>query len=227
MKNADITATGISIKNGLTEFEVKINADNERLAIFGGLRDFAGERFSMSLFGNHNVENALAAIIMCAMFGIDKDIVKKAVSTFKGVQRRFDIRVRNERHVYVDDYAHHPNEIKAALMTARRVFEGRELTVVFQPHLFSRTRDFLDGFAQSLSLADRVILLDIYPAREQPIDGVSSAALLEKICCKEKSLCQKDNLLEKIKEINPELIVTMGAGDIDRFVPDIERMLNE
>ena len=161
------------------------------------------------------------------MLGIDKDTVKKAVSTFKGVQRRFDIRVRNERHVYVDDYAHHPNEIKAALTTARRVFEGRELTVVFQPHLFSRTRDFLDGFAQSLSLADRVILLDIYPAREQPIDGVSSAALLEKICCKEKSLCQKDNLLEKIKEINPELIVTMGAGDIDRFVPDIERMLNE
>lgn len=227
LKNADITATGISIKNGLTEFEVKINADNERLALFGGLRDFAGERFSMSLFGNHNVENALAAIIMCATFGIDKDTVKKAVSTFKGVQRRFDIRVRNERHVYVDDYAHHPNEIKAALMTARRVFEGRELTVVFQPHLFSRTRDFLDGFAQSLSLADRVILLDIYPAREQPIDGVSSAALLEKICCKEKSLCQKDNLLKKIKEINPELIVTMGAGDIDRFVPDIERMLNE
>ncbi|MGN0033020.1 MAG: UDP-N-acetylmuramate--L-alanine ligase [Candidatus Limimorpha sp.] len=227
LKNAEVIASDVRINNGLTEFVLKLNTDAGKVGRLGRLSSFDGCEFSMQLYGNHNVENALAAIIMCAVLELDEDTVRKAVSTFKGVQRRFDIRVRNGRHVYVDDYAHHPNEIKAALSTARKVFEGKELTVVFQPHLFTRTRDFLDGFAESLSLADRVILLDIYPAREQPIEGVSSSALLEKINCKEKMLCQKSCLLQKIKEINPELIVTMGAGDIDRLVPDIEKMLND
>ena len=113
------------------------------------------------------------------------------------------------------------------MTAARHAFPGKELTVVFQPHLFSRTRDFMDGFAESLSLADRVILLDIYPAREKPIEGVTSAALLKKITSKDKMLCSKEELLETIKNIDPELVMTVGAGDIDRFVPQIEKMFEE
>ena len=178
----------------------------------------------MSLYGLHNVQNALAAIIMCSYIGVPEDAIREGLATFKGVQRRFDIRVKDAHHIYVDDYAHHPEEIKAALTAARHAYPGKELTVVFQPHLFTRTRDFMDGFAESLSLADRVILLDIYPARELPIPGVTSAALLEKITTKDKMLCSKEELLNKIKDINPELIMTVGAGDIDRFVPQIEKM---
>ena len=210
LNNADIVATNIQVINGETYFDV---------SKFG--------TFQMSLYGNHNVQNALAAIIMCSYIGVNIDDIKQGLKTFQGVQRRFDIRVKNAKHIYVDDYAHHPEEIKAALAAARKVFTDKELTVVFQPHLFTRTRDFMDGFAESLSLADRVILLDIYPARELPIEGVTSAALLKKITSKEKLLCSKEELLNTIKHIDPQLIMTVGAGDIDRFVPQIEKLLGE
>ena len=210
LDHADVTAQNICVINGETCFDVN-GLDLREL--------------KMSLYGNHNVQNALAAIIVCMYLGVNQEDIRRGLATFKGVQRRFDIRVRDEKHVYVDDYAHHPEEIKAALLAARKVFSDKELTVVFQPHLFTRTRDFMDGFAESLSLADRVILLDIYPARELPIEGVTSAALLEKITAKNKMLCSKEELLETIKGIDPELIMTVGAGDIDRFVPQIEKML--
>ena len=210
LENADVMAENIRVIDGETYFDV---------SNYG--------TFQMSLYGNHNVQNALAAIIICSFIGINIDDIKQGLKTFKGVQRRFDIRVKNAKHIYVDDYAHHPAEIKAALTAARKVFAGKELTVVFQPHLFTRTRDFMDGFAESLSLADRVILLDIYPARELPIEGVTSAALLEKITSKEKIICSKDELLNTIKSIDPQLIMTVGAGDIDRFVPQIEKLLGE
>ena len=210
LANADVVAENIRVVDGETCFDV---------SNFG--------TFQMSLYGNHNVQNALAAIIMCSYIGVNIDDIKQGLKTFQGVQRRFDIRVKNNKHIYVDDYAHHPEEIKAALTAARKVFTDKELTVVFQPHLFTRTRDFMDGFAESLSLADRVILLDIYPARELPIEGVTSAALLEKITSKEKLLCSKEELLNTIKRIDPQLIMTVGAGDIDRFVPQIEKLLGE
>ena len=210
LDNADVIAENIKVVDGETCFDVKG---------YGS--------FKMSLYGTHNVQNALAAIIMCSYLGVSGDDIRKGLATFKGVQRRFDIRVKNARHIYVDDYAHHPEEIKAALTAARHAFPGKELTVVFQPHLFTRTRDFMDGFAESLSLADRVILLDIYPAREKPIEGVTSAALLKKITSKDKMLCSKEELLETIKNIDPELVMTVGAGDIDRFVPQIEKMFEE
>ena len=210
LANADVVAENIKIVDGMTVFDT-----NEMKDIM------------MPLYGLHNVQNALAAIIMCSYLGVNEEDIRRGLATFKGVQRRFDIRVRNTKHIYVDDYAHHPEEIKAALMAARNVFADKELTVVFQPHLFTRTRDFMDGFAESLSLADRVILLDIYPARELPIEGVTSAALLEKITSKEKVLSSKEELLNTIKSIDPELIMTVGAGDIDRFVPQIEKLLGE
>ena len=213
LENADVIAENIRIVDGKTQFNVAVACDGN-----------TPSSLTMQLYGNHNVQNALAAIIVCSYLGVNQEDIRKGLATFKGVQRRFDIRVRDAKHVYIDDYAHHPEEIKAALLAARKVFSDKELTVVFQPHLFTRTRDFMDGFAQSLSLADRVILLDIYPARELPIEGVTSAALLEKITSKDKMLCGKNELLNIIKGIDPELIMTVGAGDIDRFVPQIEKL---
>ena len=222
LENADVIAENIRIVNGFTTFDVVV-ADYGTIS--SSMRNLSSLR--MRLYGNHNVQNAIAAIIVCTYLGVSEEDIREGLATFKGVQRRFDIRVRNEKHVYIDDYAHHPAEIKAALLAARKVFPEKELTVVFQPHLFTRTRDLMDGFAESLSLADRVILLDIYPARELPIEGVTSAALLEKITAKKKILCKKEELLNTIKGIDPELVMTVGAGDIDRFVPQIERMLGE
>ena len=224
LENADVIAQHLCVIEGETCFDLTVQADrtleeNKILRFLRNLREI-----KMSLYGTHNVQNALAAIIMCSYIGVPEDAIREGLRTFKGVQRRFDIRVKDAHHIYVDDYAHHPEEIKAALTAARHAFPGKELTVVFQPHLFTRTRDFMDGFAESLSLADRVILLDIYPARELPIPGVTSSALLEKITTKDKMLCSKEELLNKIKDINPELIMTVGAGDIDRFVPQIEKM---
>lgn len=219
LENADVMACNVQIVNGLTEFEVAVSGDD----VF----KLEGVRFVMQLYGDHNVQNALAAILMCAFSGVDTATIKEALLTFKGVQRRFDIRVRDGKHIYVDDYAHHPEEIKAALTTARKVFPDKDLTVVFQPHLFTRTRDFMDGFAESLSIADRVILLDIYPARELPIEGVTSAALLAKITSPKKMLSSKENLVSVVKDIDPELIMTMGAGDVDRFVPVFEELFTK
>lgn len=223
LENADVTAENIRIVDGETQFDFVVVNYCALPSYLSNLRNQSS--LSMRLYGNHNVQNALAAIIMCSYLGVSQEDIRKGLATFKGVQRRFDIRVKNEKHIYIDDYAHHPEEIKAALLAARKVFSDKELTVVFQPHLFTRTRDFMDGFAESLSLADRVILLDIYPARELPIEGVTSAALLERITSKNKMLCSKEELLDTIKSIEPELVMTVGAGDIDRFVPQIENML--
>lgn len=223
LENADVTAENIRIVDGETQFDCVVANYCALPSYLSNLRNQSS--LSMRLYGNHNVQNALAAIIMCSYLGVSQEDIRKGLATFKGVQRRFDIRVKNEKHIYIDDYAHHTEEIKAALLAARKVFSDKELTVVFQPHLFTRTRDFMDGFAESLSLADRVILLDIYPARELPIEGVTSAALLERITSKNKMLCSKEELLDTIKSIEPELVMTVGAGDIDRFVPQIENML--
>ena len=188
LDNADVVAENIRVISGETCFDLTVKADRtlEENKILRFLRDL--RELKMSLYGLHNVQNALVAIIMCSYLGVSEEDIRAGLATFKGVQRRFDIRVKNAHHIYVDDYAHHPEEIKAALTAARNAFSDKEFTVVFQPHLFIRTRDFMDGFAESLSLADRVILLDIYPARELPIEGVTSAALLEKITAKDKML---------------------------------------
>ena len=128
---------------------------------------------------------------------------------------------------YIDDYAHHPEEIKACLKAVREIYPKRKMTLVFQPHLFTRTRDFMDEFAEALSLADSLLLMEIYPAREKPLQGITSSELLKKVTCHEKQICQKDELIDTIKDLRPELIITMGAGDIDRFVPQIESMLKQ
>lgn len=211
--DADVMAKNVRIEDTMTKFSV---VSKEGIC-FGN--------FEMQLFGQHNVMNALAAITASMRLGINMSVIKEGLATFQGVQRRFDIRYKDDKVCYIDDYAHHPEEIAATLKAVRNLFPDKELTLVFQPHLFSRTRDFMDGFANTLSLADRLLLMEIYPARELPIPGVTSSALLENVTCKEKKICQKDELLDVLRNIKPELIVTMGAGDIDRFVPQIETLL--
>lgn len=211
--DADVMARNLRIENALTKFSL---VTKEGVGL--------GE-FEMRLYGKHNVMNAMAAIMACFQLKIDMKDIREGLATFKGVQRRFDIRYKDDEVCYIDDYAHHPEEIKASLSAVREIFPTKELTLVFQPHLFTRTRDFMDEFADALSQADRLILMEIYPAREKPISGITSSVLLDKISCKQKQICQKDELLDVIQSSRPELLVTMGAGDIDRFVPSIEMLL--
>ena len=145
--------------------------------------------------------------------------------SYAGVYRRFERHVLSERHVYIDDYAHHPEEIRAAILSAKELFPDRKLTVVFQPHLYSRTRDFLDGFASVLALSDSLFLLDIYPARELPIPGITSGVLLDRIQLNQKQLVGRDALLERLQEESPALLLTLGAGDIDQLVQPIAKLL--
>ncbi|WP_144605391.1 UDP-N-acetylmuramate--L-alanine ligase [Algoriphagus algorifonticola] len=171
--------------------------------------------------GFHNVENALAAIAVCLDHQVTEEQVRKGISSFKGVKRRFEIHVNERGLVFIDDYAHHPEEIRACLSSVIAMFPGKKVTVVFQPHLYTRTRDFAPGFSESLSLADEVILLDIYPARELPIEGVNSEMLLEGIQSQKKQVLAKTDLTAYLRSNNPEVLVTLGAGDIDRLVPEI------
>ena len=212
-EDADVMARNLRIENALTKFSL---VTKEGVGL--------GE-FEMRLYGKHNVMNAMAAIMACFQLKIDMKDIREGLATFKGVQRRFDIRYKDDEVCYIDDYAHHPEEIKASLSAVREIFPTKELTLVFQPHLFTRTRDFMDEFADALSQADKLILMEIYPAREKPISGITSSVLLDKISCKQKQICQKDELLDVIQSSRPELLVTMGAGDIDRFVPSIEMLL--
>jgi len=179
----------------------------------------------LPMAGSHNVMNATAAFIAARQFGLEPNAIAEALATFKGVKRRFDIRVNKEKHCYIDDYAHHPEEIRSCLTAVKASFPERRLTLVFQPHLFSRTRDFMDEFASVLALADRLILLDIYPARELPIEGITSKALLDKVQLNDKCVCTKAELISLIESAKPELLVTMGAGDIDRFVEPLEKTI--
>ena len=181
----------------------------------------------LPMAGKHNVLNATAAFAAARQIGLQADEIAHALSSFQGVKRRFDVKVRNEKYVYIDDYAHHPEEIKSCLSAIKASFPTKQMTLVFQPHLFTRTRDFMEEFAESLAMADSLILLDIYPAREKPIEGITSQALLEKVRINDKSLCPKENLLELIAERKPELLVTMGAGNIDRFVEPLKTMISQ
>ena len=214
LDDADVMAKNVRVEEGVTKFSVVTKE---------GL-DY-GE-FQMNVYGEHNVMNALSAIISCRCFDVDIEVIREGLVAFQGVQRRFDVRVKNEKVCYIDDYAHHPEEIKASLKAAKTIFPDREMTVIFQPHLFTRTRDFMDEFADALSLADRILLMEIYPAREKPLPGITSSVLLEKISCREKYICQKKELLEIVSNIKPQLLITMGAGDIDRFVPLLETLLD-
>ncbi|WP_443944189.1 UDP-N-acetylmuramate--L-alanine ligase [Pedobacter sp. AW1-32] len=180
----------------------------------------------LMLPGLHNVENTTVAIAIAFKLGIDAEKIKQAVGRFKGVKRRFEYIVDNGKQVYIDDYAHHPEELRACFDAVRMLYPEKKLTVIFQPHLFTRTRDFADDFAKVLSTADELLLLDIYPARELPIEGVDSTFLLEKITSQNKKVCGKDFVLQYVAQAKPELILTVGAGDIDTLIDPLKEILN-
>lgn len=173
------------------------------------------------------IENATAAAAMAMLHGAPVESIRKAISTFSGVVRRFDIRLNIPGHTYIDDYAHHPAELAATITSIRQIWPGRKICGIFQPHLYSRTKDFYPEFASSLSLLDSVILLPIYPAREEPIPGVSSEMILDRITLQDKRIIEKQDLLAEISNKDSDILVTFGAGDIDRFVKPIESLLKE
>jgi UDP-N-acetylmuramate--alanine ligase len=192
--------------------------------------DFRGDEdiSNLKLYvpGFHNVENATAAITSAILSGVDPEIIKKAIGSYKGVKRRFEYIIKSDDLVYIDDYAHHPVEIKALLESVRALYPGKKVTAIFQPHLYSRTRDFVNGFAESLDLADEVLLMPIYPARELPIDGIGSEIIYNRMSCPTRQIVGEEDLLSAVKKLSPEVLLTIGAGDIDRFPIKIKEALN-
>jgi UDP-N-acetylmuramate--alanine ligase len=179
--------------------------------------------------GRHNVENATAAIAVAHRLGIAGDKIIAAVAAFRGVKRRFEYIVKEPRRVFIDDYAHHPEELRALISGARELFGGMKCTIIFQPHLFTRTRDFVDGFAASLDLADEVFLLPVYPARELPIEGVTSQLIAGKMTPGKATVLDKQEILtiikDKVAKDDLKLLITAGAGDIDTLVEPIRKLL--
>lgn len=214
---------GLSSKSDVYADDISLIDLKQQFKLHCGIQNVV--EVSLPLPGLHNLNNALAAASIAMQLGIEPEIIAQALETFKGVKRRFDIRVNNANHSYIDDYAHHPTEIKACLSALRAVFPSSRITAVFQPHLFSRTRDLIEEFSTCFGDADELLLLDIYPAREKPIPGIDSTQLLKRIVLDKKSLVNKTDLLSAIEEFKPEILVTMGAGDIDRFVEPIEKMM--
>ena len=210
----DSYAENIKIIDGFFTFNLVVN--NSKIS---DLR--------LGLPGRHNLENAIAAVVVAKQMGVNDDLIRKALSSFSGVERRFDFRIRSQKIVFVDDYAHHPVELTACISSLKEIFPGKKVTGIFQPHLYSRTRDFAQEFAKSLELLDEVILLDIYPAREMPIPGITSAMLLEKIQSNKKYLYSKVELIEKIVQHDFDILVTMGAGDIANLCDPLERELRK
>lgn len=179
----------------------------------------------LNIGGMHNVENCVVAIAVARQLEIEDDLIRKAVAGFMGVKRRFEYIVRNDKNVYIDDYAHHPEELAALIKSAKTLFPGKRCVVAFQPHLFSRTRDFAEGFAHSLDMADEVLLLDIYPAREKPMPGVSIDTIASLMGNPNHTVLTKDGLVQYAATARPELLITAGAGDIDKLVTPIKEAL--
>lgn len=183
------------------------------------------ENLQLGLPGQHNIENATAAIEVCLLLGLNETQIREGLKTFKGVKRRFEYQLQSSNCVYIDDYAHHPEELRACIRAVRTLYPDKKLTAVFQPHLFTRTRDFADDFANVLGTVDDLVLLEIYPARELPIQGVDSTMLLDKINLTQKRILAKQQTLDYIGQIQPELLLTVGAGDIDTLVLPLKNIL--
>jgi UDP-N-acetylmuramate--alanine ligase len=216
----------------VTDTAANIHVQN--LQMVGGSYTFdvvnnywAIKKVYLPMGGMHNVENVIAAIGVAKYLKIKDEKIKAAVSSFKGIKRRFEYIVKNDSVIYIDDYAHHPDELNALLTGAKKLFPGKKCTIIFQPHLYSRTKDFADGFAESLDKADEIILLPIYPARELPMEGVTSEMILGKMKNKNSSVKSKNEIVEWLKNNKTELLITAGAGDIDTLVEPIKKILTE
>lgn len=214
----------------LQSFTANAYAANIRIQQGGYLFDVVQQNWSIKdvslrIGGTHNIENSVAAITVAQLLGIADDAIKAAIADFKGIRRRFEYVINNDHQVFIDDYAHHPEELRALISSARGLFPDKKCTVVFQPHLYSRTRDFADGFAESLALADEVILLPIYPARELPIEGVNSEMIAGRIKDKPVQIMQQPAVLDWLKANTAPLFITAGAGDIDLLKEPAKKIL--
>lgn len=213
-EKAAFSICNIQIENGWYVFDLLTPTEK-----------ISGVRFALP--GHHNLSNALLAFAMAYTYGVEYDKIVAALESFQGVRRRFSYKLRDEKLIYIDDYAHHPTEISAVAQAVHELYGDKKITVVFQPHLFSRTRDFMDEFATSLSEFENVVLLDIYPAREVPIEGVTSKILLDKITSKSKELVIMEDLVGYLAELDTDIILTLGAGDIGEKVEEIKQGLIE
>lgn len=212
------------VDNALADFHISdLRFENETFLFTVHGPNFVWNDVILGIPGIHNAENALACIILCLYLDLDEETIRHGLKTFKGVKRRFDYHLRTEELVYIDDYAHHPTEIKALLDSIELLYPNRKITGIFQPHLFTRTRDFFDGFIDQLSRLDECILLPIYPARELPIEGITSDKLLEQIRAPKKSLMDAKDVVEYTKTLTNSVLLTIGAGDIDRIVEPIKK----
>ena len=233
-KDAAVTPrcdTSVTIRS-YSETEGDYHAENIRIGNGEILFDYVSpdgriEDIMLGVPMKVNIENSVAAIAAAELCGVTPQEIRNAMHSFSGARRRFDFHIKTPHLVFIDDYAHHPQELTAAIQSIRALYPDKQLTAIFQPHLYSRTRDFADQFGQSLSQLDDVILLDIYPAREQPIEGVTSQLIYDRITLTRKIVCSKTELPALLRSKQVELLVTFGAGDIDRMLPEIEELLRE
>ncbi len=213
-KKADCQAENIKIIESEFVFDLKYNNLNIK-------------NIALQIPGIHYIENALAAVIAAAEAGMPLSLIKQSLESFKGVERRFDYQIKNNDIIFIDDYAHHPNELKVTIDAVLKLYPNKKITGIFQPHLYSRTKDFYTEFAEALEKLDEIILLEIYPAREQPLNGVSSKLILKEIKNKNKKLISKKQLAEYLKNNKPEILLTLGAGDIGLMLNDIKKVLKQ
>jgi UDP-N-acetylmuramate--alanine ligase len=215
--NSDSVVKNVNYQNGEMSFDFKIiNHKSEIINL------------KLPMAGSHNAENALAAATVASLLNISSEKIKDALAVFKGIKRRFEFVIKRNDFVFVDDYAHHPEEIKRFLLSVKELYIGKKVTAIFQPHLFSRTNDLQNEFAEALSIADKVILLEIYPARELPMEGVTSKLIFDKIQLEQKVLLTKSELIDYLKKNDkPEVICTIGAGDIDKMVEPIKKLYSK
>jgi UDP-N-acetylmuramate--alanine ligase len=213
---ADFSGENLRIENGYFKFDLSMRGASDRTV------------FTCGLPGRHNAENSVVAAAVCIDgLGLDAAAVVQGIETFRGVKRRFEYLVRTEQHVVIDDYAHHPTELQAIISSVRMLYPGQEVWGVFQPHLFTRTRDFAAGFAESLALLDRLLLMEIYPAREQPLPGINGGWLLEQVPMQRKELADGAGILGILKTEKPRVLLVLGAGDIDRLCAPIQKLYQD
>lgn len=211
-EEADFKAENITVTEGAYRFDLQ--------SPFGTIRGI-----TLHYPGLMNVENLTAAMALALLNGVTKEEILASVPNYKGVERRFDIRYKSATNVYIDDYGHHPRELEATIRSVRHLYPGRKITGIFQPHLFTRTRDFVDGFAESLDLLDEALVMEIYPAREEPIPGVDAGMILERMKLTSKRRCSASDFTDILDDYQIDILLTLGAGDIDRLVNPIVKYL--
>lgn len=209
--DADYRGVNIEVVDGTYRFDLESNS-------------YSIKNLKLGLPGRHNVENAVAASVLALKCGVSEDSLRLALASYSGAHRRFEVHVRKPDLVYIDDYAHHPEELRATILSAKELFPDKKITGIFQPHLYSRTRDFANGFAESLSLLDELYMIELYPAREVAISGVNSKMILDKVTIENKKVVSREELIQNLREHRPQVLLTLGAGDIDMMVNPITQL---